>query len=247
LSISWFKRKSKFNKFFELIFFPSFCHLCSCLLERSYERVVCRNCLLKLKARRTAFCLCCGRFFELSGENHICASCLNQRPPFTCHRSCGLYRGEIKDVLLLFKYRKYKILGKPLAEFIYRSLGQDESLWWGVGFIIPVPLHPKRESERGFNQAEVMARELAEMKGVELASDWLVKKIHTPPQTTLSGTDRCNNITGVFELADKTAVKDKIVLILDDVYTTGATIKECSTILMKGGAKEVRALTVAQA
>ena len=134
-----------------------------------------------------------------------------------------------------------------MAEFIYRSWGQEESLWWGVDFIIPVPLHPQRKVERGFNQAEVMARELAELKGVELASDWLVKRIHTPPQTTLSGMDRCHNITGAFELAEKAAVKDKIVLILDDVYTTGATIKECSTLLMKGGAQEVRALTVARA
>lgn len=247
MSISWFKCRAEFSKIFELIFFPSFCHLCSDLLDRSREKVVCRDCLHKLKPRRTSFCLCCGKFFELPEENHICASCLKQRPPFTCHRSCGLYRGEIKDVLLLFKYRGYKILGKPLASFIYQTWGQDESLWWGVDLIMPVPLHPLREKERGFNQAGVMARELAALKGVKFASDGLIKRIHTPPQTTLSGMDRCHNISGAFALKNKTVVEDKTVLILDDVYTTGATITECSTMLRKGGAKEVRALTVAQA
>ena len=91
------------------------------------------------------------------------------------HRSCGQYFGRLKDIIILFKYRGYRVLGKALATFALRSSGREESLWWGVDSIIPVPLFPKKQKKRGFNQAAVLAEELARQKGIELIEGHLIK------------------------------------------------------------------------
>jgi len=238
---------SSWAKFVELVFFPSRCQLCSSFLERPGERVVCRSCLGKLKPHAASYCICCGKFFEGAGDPHLCQDCLHHPPPFSRHRSCAKYRGELKDLILLFKYRHFGILGKDLALFAYEALAKEEDLWWDVDAIIPVPLHPKRKKQRGFNQARVIAKELARIKGIELAEGCLVKIKNIVPQTSLEAEQREKNVRGAFRVKREEGLKGKIVLLVDDVYTTGSTLGECSKVLRKAGVKEVRAITVAQA
>ena len=234
-------------KLAELIFFPSLCKLCSNLLEIPREKIVCRSCLQVIQPHRTSYCLSCGKFFSGSGEPHYCRRCVEQRPAFSYHRSCGLYTGKLKDIILLYKYRGFSVLGEFLAEFIVRSLGKEESLWWKTDAIIPVPLHSEKEKERGFNQAQILAKELARRKQIPLIGDQLVKVKRTLPQTSLEAKERENNLKGAFEVRDREKIRGKIVLLVDDVFTTGSTLQECSLALKAAGALEVRALTVAQA
>jgi len=138
-------------------------------------------------------------------------------------------------------------LGKLLARIVYQGLKKDDRLWWGIEVIIPVPLHPAREKTRGFNQSRVLARELGEIVNIDIIEGVLVKPINVPPQTTLTAKERRKNIKGAFKVSDKAKIKDKTILLVDDVFTTGATIQECSTVLINAGAKEVRGITVAQA
>jgi ComF family protein len=126
-------------------------------------------------------------------------------------------------------------------------LGREERLWWGVEAIIPVPLHPKKKRQRGFNQAQVIAKCLAELMGIELVEKQLAKTRNVPPQTSLELEDRKKNVLGVFRVENGDKVKEKVVLLVDDVYTTGATIRECSRALRGAGVKEVRAVTLARA
>jgi ComF family protein len=126
-------------------------------------------------------------------------------------------------------------------------LGREEEIWWKVDAIIPVPLHPKRKKKRGFNQAQVIAKELARIKGIELKDQMLLKIKNVPPQTSLRVEERAKNVSGAFGVAEGGKIKGKVVLLVDDVYTTGSTIRECSSVLRKAGVKEVKALTVAQA
>ncbi|MGB8952150.1 MAG: ComF family protein [Candidatus Aminicenantales bacterium] len=238
---------SRLEKIGELVFFPSFCQICRRLLEAPGERVVCRPCLERLKSRRSALCLCCGRFFEAAGESHLCQKCLQSPPPFSVHRSCAKYRKELKDFILLFKYRKFKVLGKELARFANQSLKREEKLWEGVEILIPVPLHARRKRQRGFNQAQVIAEELARLKNIPLEKRILVKIKNIPPQTSLEQEEREKNVRGAFRVNKREKIKGKIVLLIDDVYTTGSTLKECGHALLGEGAKEVRALTIAQA
>jgi len=172
---------------------------------------------------------------------------VEQRPAFSCHRSCGLYTGKLKDIILLYKYRGFSVLGEFLAEFIIKSLGKEERLWWETDAIIPVPLHPEKEKERGFNQSQILAKELARWKQIKLVGGQLVKVKSTLPQTSLEAKERENNLKGAFEVRDREKIRGKIVLLVDDVFTTGSTLQECSLALKAAGALEVRALTVAQA
>lgn len=244
---SFLRRLSIIGKLGELIFFPSFCKLCSALLEAPQEKVVCSACWKKANARRPSYCLCCGHFFEGAGEPHFCPNCLQKKPPFSLHRSCGKYEGELKDIILLYKYLNFRVLGKELAHFAYHSLREEEDIWWKVGTLIPVPLHRKRKRQRGFNQAQIIAKELARLKGIEIAEGVLIKVKNVPPQTSLAADERERNVTGAFRVKEGEQIQKKRVLLVDDVYTTGATIRECSRVLREAGVKEIRAMTLAQA
>lgn len=234
-------------RFIELAFFPSFCKICRRLLESPKERVLCRPCLENIKPDRSSHCLSCGRFFEGIGEPHLCSSCIEEPPPFAMHRSCARYRGELKDALLLFKYRRFKPLGKNLAGFVFETQKKEDGIWWDVDAIIPVPLHPRRIKERGFNQARVLAKELGRIKGIPIEGSVLKKIKNNPPQTSLKQEERLRNVRGAYGIVNQERIKGRVVLLVDDVFTTGSTIRECATLLRRAGAREVRAVTVAQA
>ncbi len=238
---------SSAEKFVEVLLYPSFCEICRAFLERPHEKVICRECQEKIKPWAYSYCLCCGRFFEGAGEPHLCRDCLERTPPFVKHRSCARYEGIIKDVILLYKYRGFEILGQYLGDFVGRTLGVEEDLWPGVEAIIPVPLHPAKEKKRGFNQARVLARRLSKIKNIKLIEKRLVKVKNIPPQTSLEADERARNVRGAFRVRKPEELQSKIVLLVDDVYTTGSTLRECSSVLKKAGVKEVRAVTVAQA
>jgi len=241
------KTFSQSAKLFELAFFPSFCKICTTLLASPQERVLCESCLDKIRPYRSSFCLCCGRFFDGVGEAHLCSSCLEKPPSFSIHRSCGRYRRELKDAILLFKYRRYKTLGPNLARFIFESLKKEEEIWWGTDMIVPVPLHRRRKWERGFNQTEVLAKELGRLAEFPLETDVLKKVRNIPPQTSLEPDERARNVRDAYQAANEERIQGKIILLVDDVYTTGSTLRECASVLKRAGAKEVRAVTIAQA
>lgn len=140
-----------------------------------------------------------------------------------------------------------QVLGKDLALLVGRILGKDSELWRGVEAMVAVPLHPKKLKKRGFNQAKIIAKILAEQEGMEFIEEGLVKIKNTPPQTSLVARERERNVRGTFGIQKAERIIGKTILLVDDVYTTGSTIRECSRILKKTGAEEVRALTLAQA
>ncbi|MBS3818209.1 ComF family protein [bacterium] len=234
-----------FTHLAELIFFPSYCLLCSSFLEQPKERVVCRSCWESLNFRLPSSCLCCGRFFAPEVEPHFCSQCLQNPPPFSLHLSCGEYKGKLKEIILLFKYRGYKLLGRNLAYFADQVLGNEKRLWWGTQVITPVPIHPRRKKERGFNQAQVLAKELSRYERIEFIKG-LIKETHSFPQAGLSMEERSKNVKGTFSVKEGALIKGKVVVLVDDVFTTGATVKECSSVLRKAGAQEVRVITLAQ-
>lgn len=231
----------------ELLVFPSFCRLCRAPLEDPGERVVCGACLSKLAAYQGPFCPRCGRILQGGGEDHACARCLREPPAFTRHRSCGVYGGTLKEVILLFKYRKYAPLSRPLARFAAAAVGPDPGLWAGADLLVPVPLHPARRRDRGFNQARLLARDLARLRGLRVLDGCLVKVRNAPPQAGLRAADRERNVVRAYAVRRPDRVRGRTLVLVDDVTTTGATLRECARILLDAGAKEVRAVTLAQA
>jgi ComF family protein len=241
------RRISSWGKLAELLLFPSSCRICETLLEKTGERIVCGKCLAKLKGADSPFCLCCGRFYDGAGESHLCGDCLRSRPPYTRHRSGARYAGVVKDLILLYKYRGYEVLSRVLADFVSQCLDREDDLWSGVQAVVPVPLHPAKEKSRGFNQAVLLAKALARRRDIPLLEGRLVKVRPTAAQTSLQAGERETNLRGAFRVRKAAGLRGKIVLLVDDVYTTGSTIRECSLALKKAGVKEVRAVTVARA
>jgi len=231
----------------ELLVFPSFCHICREPLETAGEKVVCGACLSKLVPRSGASCPRCGRFYPSEAEGHLCARCLGATPAFSMQRSCGVYGGTLKDVILLFKYRKYAPLSRPLARYADACLAGEPGLWEGAEFLVPVPLHPSRRRERGFNQARLLARDLAALRGLEVLAGSLVKTRNAPAQAGLRAADRERNVRSAYAVRRATRVAGRTLILVDDVTTTGATVRECARVLKGAGAREVRAITLAQA
>jgi len=169
----------------EILFFPSKCHVCSIFLLTWNERIVCENCWSKLKPLlKDSICLKCGKVLRSSISSHLCQDCLINPPPFKVHRSTGEYKGILKDLILLFKYKRKRILGEKLANFAYEVLIKNDVLM-DTDIIIPVPLHPIRQKERGFNQSEIIAYELAKLANKDFHKNMLVKIKNTLPQSQL--------------------------------------------------------------
>ncbi|MCJ7508243.1 MAG: hypothetical protein MUO85_05870 [candidate division Zixibacteria bacterium] len=114
-------------------------------------------------------------------------------------------------------------------------------------FLIPVPLHPSRKRKRGFNQSEILALEISQKLSLPTLKDVLKRKKRTKDQTTLNAKEREENVKGAFSIRDEDKILDKQIILVDDVMTTGATLKECARTLVEAGAREIVGLTVAVA
>ncbi|WP_165847783.1 ComF family protein [Ammonifex thiophilus] len=223
----------------DLLFPPGGCLLCG---NREKEGVVCRDCLSFLETARTLpFCPVCGRF----GEGEICLDCRIYSRPFTLCRAAGPYEGALKQAIRRLKYERKRegveYLGGLLAEVVTR-----EPAYQRARVVVPVPTSPERRRQRGFDQAELLARELAWRLGLPLCR-WLKKEIPTPPQTGLGRGERLLNLRGSFGVCQNPKLGGAVVLLVDDVFTTGSTLTAAAEALLAGGAAEVLGLVLAAA
>ncbi|MDI6698531.1 MAG: ComF family protein [Candidatus Saccharicenans sp.] len=227
--------------------FPSFCRLCGRALDDPDEKIICARCLETVEIHRGPVCPVCGRFYQqAAASGQPCGQCLERAPEFSRHRSLGPYSGRLKEVILLFKYRSYEILSRPLSAMAFRHFAGGD-LFEGLDYIVPVPLHRKREKQRGFNQAELLGRGLSDLSGLPLLSGVLVKIRNTPPQVSLEAAERETNLRKAFMVKKAGKIAGRRVLLVDDVFTTGSTLRECAARLRAAGAIEIRALTLARA
>lgn len=197
-------------------------------------------------------CLVCGKL----EQDTICNKCYNtlkieakiekyNNKSFNKHLYIFKYEGKIRNLII-----DYKFNDKPyLNELFVKIILKNEKICRKIkkyDIIIPVPIHKKRENERGYNQSELIARKLANNLKIELLTDILIKQKNTLPQSTLSKKQREENVKTVYKIQNKQKIKNKKIILLDDIYTTGATAEECSKILKQNGAKEILVLTIAK-
>ncbi len=237
---------SIFRWFLDFIF-PPICPICQTLLgEGEKGLIVCPDCQKGIRPVRSPYCPRCGLPFSSRDEEaHLCGHCLKEKRYFEVHRTCGLYEGALKEAIHRFKYQGEFSLVRFFGDFMhppFQILTQEHP----VDVIVPVPLHIRRLRERGFNQALLLARELSKRTGVPYQERALEKIKDTPFQITLKGKERRKNVKGGFSVAQKEAIAGKSIVLVDDVYTTGATVNECSHTLLTGGAERVAVLTVAR-
>ena len=220
---------------------------------------ICRACWASLQPWTGPFCTRCGLPFAsaraLDSATPLCGECRDDEPGFDKARSFGLYTGNLRRIILRLKFGRRERLGKRLGELLVGTWDSDEELReLALAVLVPVPLHPSRQRERGFNQAELlvagMVDALRKERGkseLQVARGCLRRRRATPPQTGLSLAARRENLRGAFEVVEPERVRAHTIVVIDDVMTTGATLSACARALRRAGAERVIGLTLARA
>lgn len=193
------------------------------------------------------FCTRCAHIFDYDVEGRdVCMSCTQNPPDFDQARAAIRYDAFSKKLVLKFKYADHTHSAKALGNWMVTA-GRD--LFEESDLLIPVPLHPLRLFQRRYNQATLLARQISRATHIKLENRILKRAVNTQSQGKKSTKDRQKNVKDAFVIDEKkkTALRDKTVILVDDVLTSGATMNECAKVLKKAGAKKVSVLCLARA
>jgi ComF family protein len=201
------------NDFLSLIY-PRYCEACEALLYK-HERVICNKCALGLPKSN----------FHLNNKNPIVMA-LGGRVPLQGASSLFVFEkdGKVQNLLHALKYENQQIIGELMGQTFYKDL-KNSGFFEGIEFVIPIPLHKKKQKARGYNQSECFAKGISEKSGIPLDTINFTREVETSTQTKKGKAERWANVKDAFSLKDVEAFKNKHILLVDDVITTGATIE----------------------
>src|SRR2546426_4205084 len=222
--------------------FPPFCPVCERRLGEGRRDPLCGACWQALERIAPPWCRRCGQPLSIEG---LCGECRRRRRPFAYARAAVRYGPIAREALHAFKFGGRRALAAPLADLL-AGLGLRALPGAAPDLLVPVPLHPRRERERGYNQSALLAKRLGRGWGVPVATDALGRALATAPQTDLDAAARRKNVRGAFTVRRPELVVGRHVLLVDDILTTGATVGECARCLTSAGAAAVGVLTVAR-
>jgi len=227
------------------LFYPPTCAVCSASVEDL--EYLCPDCRARAPRVVAPFCAKCSEPFPAAiTQTFSCANCENRKLHFDCAVAAYRSRGLVRKVLHQFKYGKQRHLRLPVAGWLRESLSDPRLRGRHFDVVVPVPLHPARERERGFNQAALIAELLAASTTVPVRP--VLERIrYTTTQTAYDRAERMENLHGAFRLRKNRDVRGLHVLLIDDVLTTGSTLSECARVLRAAGAISVHAATAARA
>lgn len=240
--------------------FPDMCLNCRALLPQAGQtdpfdqQFFCPACRVKGIPRFSPpFCQKCGQRFD-TGENHLCETCLTDPSAIHQVRATLVYQGLVPDILALFKYHARLSLTRYFDALMFHAFDRYFSTT-DIHWIIPVPLHPKKLRQRGFNQSALLVRRLDDQYVATYGNHpkWqkdttLLKRVrHTVSQTGLDNASRKSNLKNAFQVTDDTRIQGANILLVDDVFTTGATCGEAAKTLVAAGAGQVDVLALARA
>jgi len=227
------------------LFYPPLCAICSEPIGSS--AYLCASCRRKAPRIQPPFCFTCSEPF--SGDItqvFSCANCAHRHLSFESAVAVYRSRGVVRQILHEFKYGHQIHLRHPVAEWLNETLRDPRLEGHRFDLVVPVPLHPARKRERGFNQAELLAQSLSARAGLTMREP-LERIRYTTTQTAFDRTERMENLRNAFRLRKKANVRGLRVLLIDDVLTTGSTLSECARVLKAAGAISVHAATAARA
>ena len=221
--------------------YPSECRVCEEFLGATSIPYICDNCWQDIHFVEPPWCDICGT----PNINGLCDACAITPPRYGKLRSVAFYQTTLQQAIHLFKFEKKKVFARHLIQLINAHIPSDCSIA-EYDFILPVPIHKKRQQERGFNQATLLANGTAKAGGVPVLTDTLVRHRHTAAQSSLDREARQQNLIDAFEIRNPDIIRDKRLLVFDDVFTTGATIREIVNKLWTADPAEVDVLTLAR-
>ncbi len=232
------------NGFLNLIF-PPLCAVCRARLDTHEQQGLCPLCCKDIVYLQKPLCRICG--MELAGEEDrdcLCGECLVTPPAFSLARSLVRYQPTVQKLIQRLKFSgDTSVVGGISVIIRGADLSQFDDCQW----IIPVPLHVNRHRNRGLNQATILARLFFPGKAQDIRVDILRRLRNTTPQTMLSGQERRKNLRGAFAIRPHKGLEAARVCLVDDVYTTGTTLRECAKLLASAGVTTVKVLTLARA
>ena len=227
------------------LLFPPLCHVCKAFIPNAGRLLICAGCINKISFLVSPFCTTCGKPFATeAGLDHTCGACLAHAPFHIC-RSATLFAGPVQELIHRFKYGNRVHLCQPLGLVTAAALARfcREA---APDLIVPVPLHRKRLRQRGFNQSQLVGKVLEKQWRIPQEIGNLRRVRWTEPQTSLDARDRVGNVRGAFAVKDARRLEGKRVLLVDDVLTTGSTMRACAESLREAGATAIFAVTVAR-
>lgn len=230
------------------IVYPKTCVVCKNKLKgiASIDNLICLACYGNIKRNLPPFCYSCGRHLEISHSiKNICLSCLKRPLYFDRAFSPTRYEGVIKALIHEFKYKNKDYLGSTLSRLMIEFIKEYNLPMDKIDFIIPLPLYKTRLREREFNQAKILSDYIASEFNKDVLNDKLIRSRYTKTQTELEENERLLNVKDSFSVSENKDIKGKILLLVDDVLTTGASCSEAAYALKKAGANIVFVLTLA--
>ncbi len=229
------------------LIYPNYCLNCKNKAGPSLkEHFICGSCQKKIEMNLPPFCPFCGRTLdEFSRGKNTCPGCLNAKFNFDRAFSPCKYSGVIKKMIQEFKYSGRDYLGKNLGQILNNFIKEYNLPIEYMDFIIPVPLHNARLRQREFNQAQILSEQIAKEFSKKLLPGVLTRTKAAKSQTELSPEERLHNVKNSFSVTYPQLIKDKNLLLVDDVLTTGSTLSEAAKSLKTAGAKMVFAITLA--
>jgi ComF family protein len=222
---------------------------------REMAPYLCGACSSRFVPIDSPMCPRCGMMFDSrQGEDHLCQGCAQHPKYFARARSLGIYEDRFMKMIHAFKYGGKIQLARPLGRILFKLFISHWDIE-EIDAVMPVPLHPRRLRSRGFNQSFLLVHQWPELsgrldfapKGITLDCKTLCRQKWTRPQTGLNRKERMVNIQKAFYVKDPLKVAQKRILVVDDVFTTGATLDECARVLIEAGAAQVHGLTLARA
>ena len=227
------------------LLYPATCTVCGKHVRAG--EYLCGGCEAKIVCIVPPFCGTCSEPFE--GSINIafsCANCSHRTIYFDAAVAAYRGRGIVRDVIHEFKYNRQIHLRHLVARWLLAALDDERLRDYQFDVMVPVPLHPTRQRERGFNQASLLAELLS--AHTSIPSKPLLKRIrYTTTQTALDRSERMENLHNAFRLRKNADVRGLRVLLIDDVLTTGSTLSECARVLKRAGAISIHAATAARA
>ena len=227
------------------IVYARHCVACGASVEVEHGHL-CWECRRTMELVVEPFCSRCGDPADgMVQHEYRCSACCDREPAFALARSAVRYRGAARHMIQSFKYGNMPCLVPELAELLLATW-QAHCVGRRVDLVTCVPLHTKRERTRGYNQAALLGRQLARWLHTDFDDRRLMRSRETRTQTDLDAGERRRNVKQAFTARADGWTAGRTLLLVDDVMTTGATVRECASTLVDAGAKEVLVLTVAR-
>lgn len=226
--------------------FPSniYCLSCGSIIDQSRPYALCDHCMPLFHWVGDHTCRQCGKLLSETYASDFCYDCRTYDHTFDQGFTCTQYGMYERELMMDYKYRGKAYIGKKLGDILFDRISLEHV---EADYIVPVPIHKKRLRQRGYNQAALMAKRLAEQMKVTCAQNLLERTRYTSAMRGLSAFERQENLKEVFAVSEASCynIEEKKILLVDDIYTTGSTMDACSTVLKEAGVRQVFALSFA--